>query len=153
MLVAVCVVAMVAPASAAEQQQPKRKATVRQVASVVAARHGELVANIDKATSGCLTTCTFNGELTARTVMLQASTLGLELDAINDRSPKNRLYLGTVPKELRRLVSSTIGAVEDVQDADTELSACTTNCAAAASGARLAWAGLKSKLNAWGPYL
>ena len=154
---AMTTVLLAVPASAVEKQQPKAKATVRQVASVVAEMQPGLLEDVVAAKSACVFSCTVIGSLKALTIQAKAGTLNVILTGIDNRSPKNRLYIGTIPKELRQLVATTKLSATDVDNATEAFQSChstrTTTCAAELTAMRSTWSRLESRLNGWSPYL
>lgn len=152
----VCVVAV--PAAAAKPKlPPAKKATVKQVASLVATYRADLLTDIANVDSGCLiTSCTQIGRLQLSTLAAQARTLSINLDLMDDRVASNKSYIGTAPKQLVSLVADTRAALDSVYQQHLAVGACLNTPASCAGELGAAYATrltLKQELNAWSPYV
>lgn len=151
---------MAAPALAKSSgQQPAKKATVRQVAAVVAQDQPNLLGTLTDVQEDCLLDCTFTGTIEVTTIGLQAKTLAINLRGIDDRTKNNRLYIGTIPKELRPLVRQTLSTADEVGATSDTLSLCLKSavgvspCARQLFNAQSAWRSFERQLHAWDPYI
>ena len=141
----------------------EKTATVEQVAGVVAQHDRELLDAMEEATACTVVLfpedCDLSGRLTMVSLGFMAGTLEVELDAFDDDKPRNQLYVGAYPEEVRPLVEETLEAAREVQAATEEWQdACgedvtTEECTAAGRATTQAFASLERALKRWRPYL
>jgi hypothetical protein len=96
------------------------------------------------------------------TVGLAAQTLAIELDAIDNRKPNNKLYVGSVPKKIRRLYDNTLDAANSVASKQPTFTSCadastedpaTGSCGPSLSALYFSTSTLRRQLDAWDAYL